>query len=170
MKSKKYAGVSALVFVLLTAFDQWTKQLAVTHLMGKAPKVLISGVLELQYLENRGAAFGILQNHRFLLVVPALIFLAAALFFCIRLPKTRRMLPLHSTLLVLAAGALGNVIDRIRLKYVVDFISFVLIDFPIFNVADIYVVVSVAVLFLLILFYYKDEEFAGMLPGKKKEN
>ena len=58
-------------------------------------------------------------------------------------------------------------IDRIRLDYVVDFISFVLIHFPIFNVADIYVVVATICVFVLFLFVYKEEDFSFL--GKKKD-
>ena len=71
--------------------------------------------------------------------------------------------------MVLTAGAIGNFIDRITQKYVVDFISFVLIHFPVFNVADIYVTVAVIAAFLLILFFYKEEDFDMLLKkGSKK--
>ena len=60
-------------------------------------------------------------------------------------------------------------IDRVRLNYVIDFLYFKLIDFPIFNVADIYATVSVALLIVLSLFYYKDEDFEQIFPPKKKE-
>ena len=67
------------------------------------------------------------------------------------------------------AGAWGNMIDRLRLAYVVDFFYFCLIDFPIFNVADIYVSVATAgLLAVLILFYYKDEELSHLLDRRKK--
>lgn len=72
------------------------------------------------------------------------------------------------SLFFLTSGALGNLIDRIRLKYVIDFIYFSLIDFPVFNVADIYVTVSMIVLLLLVLFYYKDEDDFAFLSPKKK--
>lgn len=64
------------------------------------------------------------------------------------------------------AGAAGNLIDRIRFGYVVDFFYFRLIDFPVFNVADIYVTVSFAVLLLLVFFQYKEEDLEFF--GKKK--
>ena len=60
---------------------------------------------------------------------------------------------------MITAGGIGNLIDRVRLNYVVDFIYFSLIDFPVFNVADIYVTVSMFLLLILVLFYYKDEDF-----------
>ena len=75
---------------------------------------------------------------------------------------------LHLIAVLLTAGALGNFIDRITQGYVVDFFYFSLIDFPIFNVADIYVVVSFIALIICILFIYKDEEFS-FLQFKKKE-
>jgi signal peptidase II len=59
---------------------------------------------------------------------------------------------------LIAAGAIGNMIDRIRYDYVVDFIYFVFINFPIFNVADIYVSISTFVLIFILLFYYKEED------------
>ena len=57
------------------------------------------------------------------------------------------------------AGAIGNLIDRISLKYVVDFIYFELIDFPIFNIADCYLTVSSFLLIILAIFYYKENDF-----------
>ena len=74
---------------------------------------------------------------------------------------TGRYLPLRLCAVGIIAGAWGNCIDRIRLNYVVDFLYFKLIDFPIFNVADIYVTVSTFTMALLICFYYKEEDFEG---------
>ncbi|NMB42654.1 MAG: lipoprotein signal peptidase, partial [Clostridiales bacterium] len=75
------------------------------------------------------------------------------------LPQVKRYNILRILLVLIIAGAIGNLIDRIRLNYVVDFIYFALINFPIFNVADIYVTVSTFVFLILALFYYKDEDF-----------
>ncbi|MDY3716667.1 MAG: signal peptidase II, partial [Blautia sp.] len=68
----------------------------------------------------------------------------------------------------ITAGAIGNLIDRVRLGYVVDFIYFSLIDFPVFNVADIYVTGSMILLILLVLFFYKNEEDFAFLARSKK--
>ena len=81
------------------------------------------------------------------------------------------MLPLKACIVAIAAGAIGNMIDRVRLGYVIDFFYFELIDFPIFNVADIYVTVAAFALVLLILFYYKEDEidsFFNEIGWKKK--
>lgn len=160
--------MDALLAALLIAFDQFTKYLAVIHLKGQPALSLIDGVLELQYLENRGAAFGVLQNQKWLLLIVGIIFMAAVCFFLIRLPQEKKYFIVHILASAIIAGGLGNMIDRVRLDYVVDFISFILIDYPIFNVADCYVVVATIIVFILLLFVYKEEDL-GFLFKKKKE-
>ena len=71
---------------------------------------------------------------------------------------------------LLAAGALGNLFDRLRLDYVVDFFYFELINFPIFNVADIYVTCGMVLLILLGFFYYKEDDFEQLFSSGKKQN
>ena len=81
-------------------------------------------------------------------------------------------MPFNYTLILVLAGALGNFIDRVLNQFVVDFIYVKLIDFPIFNLADCYITISVVILVLLMFFYYSDEEFDRMIPlfsGKKKK-
>ncbi len=154
----KLLCMDVLIAALLLAFDQFTKHLAVVYLKGKEAFVLIDGVLELDYLENRGAAFGMLQNQKFFLVAVGIVFMAVICYFLIRLPDKKKYFVIHILASAIIAGGLGNMIDRIRLDFVVDFISFVLIDYPIFNVADIYVVVATIAVFVLLLFVYKEED------------
>ena len=170
MKSKKLSPlavylVCAAALVLLFAADQYTKSLAVQYLKNQPSIELIPGVLELFYLENRGMAFRLLQDQYWLFAMMTVLFL----FVFYKLPKTRRFLPLFAVLTVLTAGAVGNFYDRFLNHYVVDFIYVSLINFPVFNVADIYVTVSVAVFLLLYLLYYKDEDFAFLHKNAKKE-
>ena len=154
-------------FLVLTALDQWTKKLAVTHLMGKRPYVIWNGVFELFYSENRGAAFGMLQGKQALFLIITLCVFSAILYALIRLPAGRRFLPMELCLTVIAAGAAGNMIDRVSQGYVVDFLYFKLIDFPIFNVADCYVTVATVALMALFLWFYKEEEVEILFPGRK---
>ena len=162
---KKYVMAVILVIVAVL-IDQYTKYLAVTHLKDGPAFVLIDNVFELNYLENRGAAFGLLQNRQIFFVCVAILIFAFILYCYVRIPKTGRYLPLRLCGIFIVAGAAGNLIDRIRLGYVVDFFYFRLIDFPVFNVADIYVTVSFAVLLILIFFRYKEEELEFL--GRKK--
>lgn len=163
----KYIKALAAVFVLVL-LDQWTKLLAVKYLMNTDGITLIPGVFKLYYLENRGSAFGLLQNQKtfFVIFTIAVLVILALIYRCI--PDTVRMLPLQWIIVFIYAGAIGNFIDRIRQSYVVDFFYFELIDFPIFNVADIYVTVSAVLLLILVFFYYKDEDFDFLFRNRSQ--
>ncbi len=143
----------------LILLDLGTKAAAVQALQGRPPIVLVNGVLELLYIQNTGAAFSLLENAQWLFILIAVLAVILITLFLIRIPGKRRFLPLQILLTLISAGAVGNLIDRIRLGYVRDFIYFSLIDFPVFNVADIYVTVSTVLLVLFVLFYYKEEDF-----------
>lgn len=164
-----YAVAGLLAMLALIGLDQYTKYLAQTILKDNEPLILIKGVFQLEYLENRGAAFGMFENKKVFIVVTGILILLVVGYCYYRLPAQRKYNPLRVLSVVLGAGAVGNMIDRIWHGYVIDFFYFSLIDFPIFNVADIYVVVSMISLILLIIFGYKDEDFS-FLSLKKKEN
>lgn len=165
---KRY-GIFAIFSALAIALDQWTKSLAYNGLRINGPIVLINGVFELLYSENRGAAFGILQGKQWFFFLVAFAVVIVVLLFLAKLPDEKRYLPLYICMVLLASGAVGNLIDRVSRGFVVDFFYFSLIDFPIFNVADCYVVVSAGLLILLTGFFYKEEEFA-FLSKKEKED
>ncbi len=163
--------VDVLIIALLLGLDQYTKYLASTRLKGNPPWVLIDGVLELQYLENRGSAFGMLQNQKFFILFVGVIFLAVILFFLFKLPEKKKFVKVHVLLSVVIAGGAGNMLDRFRFDFVVDFISFVLINYPIFNVADIYIVLATIGLFALFMFVFqeKDLEFLSFKQNRYRE-
>lgn len=171
MKEKKTYLWGIIAATLLIAADQFTKYLAVVKLKDKNPFVLIKDVFELQYLENRGAAFGIFQDRKVALVLITLVFLWFLGWFYHKIPTEKHFNLMRGICVVLFAGAVGNMIDRIAYNYVIDFFYFKLIDFPIFNVADIYVTVSCALILILIIFsYYKDEDLERIFPSKKAVN
>ena len=157
-KRAVYIVVDLVVMAVLVFIDRYTKELAAARLKEADPFKLIQGVFELRYLENRGAAFGMLQNQRTLFICVGAVFLVIIFFFLVRLPATKKYRLLRLCLVMLGAGAIGNLYDRITLNYVIDFLYFIYIDFPIFNVADIYVTVSAALLVILFLFIYKEED------------
>ena len=164
----KRIGFAILSFIILIVFDQWTKYLAVEHLMNKEPFIIIDGVFQLRYLENRGAAFGMMQGQQTFFLITGIIAVIVLAYVYFKLPWEKRFLPLRAVAMFIAGGAVGNMIDRVALGYVVDFFYFELIDFPIFNVADIYVTVGVALLIIFVLFYYKEDDFDAIFPPKKK--
>ena len=143
---------AAIAVIALVLLDQWTKVLAVTHLMNTNGVTIIPNVFRLYYLENRGSA---------VLAVLTLIYR--------KIPDTKRMLPLKIAAILIYAGAIGNFIDRVRQSYVVDFFYFELINFPIFNVADIYVTTAAVALIVLVIFFYKDEDFVFLGSRKDKK-
>ena len=183
---KKNTIIQILLFLVLIAVDQLTKYWAVIKLKDQPSIPLIKNVLELRYLENNGAAFGFLQNKQWLFYVITMIVLIAIVFVFVRIIKQSNQYMqldagkirkktlkdsaiLNYVLVILAAGAIGNLIDRIAHTYVVDFIYFRLINFPIFNFADICVTLSAIFLIIFLVFIYKeDPEFT--IFSKKKDN
>ena len=168
-KRVKYNLTGLIGTVLLVALDQWTKLLAVRHLMGQAAVPILDGVFELHYLENRGAAFGILQGQKGIFLLCTALVLVVLAFYYNRMPVTGRFRLLRLVGLLLSAGAVGNLIDRMQHSYVVDFLYFKLIDFPIFNVADCYVTVGAVLLAAAILFVYKEDELGFLSLRKQHE-
>lgn len=162
-KEKKiYFACAGVAFLILLFVDQYAKYLARTYLKDGTDIVWIPGVFKLHYLENRGAAFGLFQNQKFFFLALCAAFLCAAFVFLLRMPATVHYIPLYAIAAGMSAGAAGNGIDRIANGYVTDFFYFSLIDFPIFNMADIYVVVSGFFLVIYVCFVYKEEDFAFM--------
>lgn len=157
--SKKVALIiDAAILAVLIFLDQLIKHNVVLKLKETDAFVLIPNVLELDYLENTGSAFGILQNQKVFILFVGFIFLGVITFLLFKLPLKKKFLPSHILLTMVVAGGIGNMIDRFRFDYVVDYISFVLIHFPIFNFADCCVVLGVIGLFIMFLFVYKEQD------------
>ena len=148
----------AVLAFLCILLDQYTKKLAVMHLKDQPAKILINKVFCLYYLENRGAAFGMFQNRQVIFLIVSVVFCLALIYMLIKVPINKRFYLAEAVFVLLFAGAIGNMIDRVSNGFVVDFFYFELIDFPVFNVADIYVTVSCFALMILILFVYKEED------------
>ncbi len=170
MKNKRIKNyiLAVLAVFFLVLLDQYTKYLAVLNLKGKDPFVILKNIFQLEYLENSGAAFGILQNQRIFFYLCAILIICLVAYFYYKVPMEKKFLPLRICGVFLLSGALGNLIDRARLNYVVDFFYFKLIDFPVFNVADIYVTLSAFALILLIGFYYKETDFDRIFSRSSK--
>lgn len=191
-KTKSLMVKSAVIAAFLILFDQITKALASFYLKGTQGFSVIQGVFELKYLENQSAAFSIdpvsliykifhityFDTHPqvflkckmvFFIVLSIIVLMLIAILYR-RIPWNRRFLPLNIILIGFFAGAIGNLIDRMVHNYVIDFLYFSLINFPIFNVADIYVTLSAIALIIVGFFYYKEEDYNIVFPSKKKED
>lgn len=150
-----------LAFVVLIILDQITKNMAVNLLKDKEPIPIIKNVLELYYLPNgnTGAAFGLLEGHQSLFTFIAIVVVLLIGYILVNMPLDKKYNIISMLLLFIAAGGIGNMIDRIKQNYVVDFIYFSIINFPIFNVADIYVSVSTVILAIYVIFIMKEEDY-----------
>ncbi len=134
--------------VVLILIDQLTKIWAANALGFEKVIKVWDGVFHLQYLENDGAAWGMLSGRQAFLIIFTSIIIIGMFYYMTKLPRTREGLWTKVALVMIISGAIGNLIDRIVFNYVRDFLYFKLINFPIFNVADILVVVGVGVLVL----------------------
>jgi signal peptidase II len=149
---RKYVLFTVLAAIVV-ALDQWTKVLARTHLapLGRAHKVVVEGFFNLRYSENSGVAFGFLQTlpgGRILLTVVALAAFGLVVYY---LHKTAaHHLRMHVALGLIGGGAIGNLIDRITLGRVTDFIvwHYKQHEWPAFNIADAALCVGVGLMAL----------------------
>jgi signal peptidase II len=139
-----FLGVAALVVVV----DQVTKRLAVERLRGKPSVPVVDDILRLTYVENRGAAFGLLQDQTAFFVLVGIVVIGVIAASYRYLPRSG--FRLHLALGLQLGGAIGNLLDRVRQGYVVDFVDFGYRSnwWPVFNVADSAIVVGVALLAL----------------------
>ena len=164
---KSFYLFGLLVTVLGFALDRFTKYLAL-GLKDGSDVILIPGALQFHYLENQGAAFSVLTGQFAFFFITTPILCALILFLLSRLPyDNKRYFPLWIIGFLMLAGALGNFYDRIRFRYVIDFIYVSLINFPVFNVADIYVTCGIIAFLLLYIFYYKDNELEAYYKRSK---
>jgi len=158
--SKLFYGCAFLfAAVVMVALDQWLKVWSSANLAGNAPRTLINGVLGLTYFHNTGAAFGFLGGAdwgRWVLTVLVLGLLAVVGWYYFKLPNERRMWLVRVPLLLIFGGGVGNLIDRVRLGYVVDMIEFLFMRFAIFNLADVFVTVGAFAAVAAMIYLGKD--------------
>ncbi|MCI6639691.1 MAG: signal peptidase II [Pygmaiobacter massiliensis] len=156
-----------LSILALVALDQLTKYLATCYLapVGSAP--FLPGIMELRYVLNDGMAFSMLSGARWLLIAVTTVAMAIMLFYLLHERKKLSRLEAFSLVLIIGGG-IGNLIDRVRFGYVVDFFATTFVDFAIFNVADCFVTVGVVLLMASILFqeFCKNKKSAAL--GEKK--
>lgn len=154
-------------FIFLVLMDQVSKSVAV-QLLGNvgARCEFIPHILRLEYRENTGMAWGLLEDARIFFIIITLVISGLMLFFMI---KQRRNMPklVSLSLSVILAGAVGNFIDRVFLGYVRDFLAFDFFDFPVFNLADSYVTIGAALLIIVLFFTKQGKAFIKYLESEE---
>ena len=168
--------IMLIATIVLIVADQLTKIWAVSQLHN-AERVIpvIDEIFELRYAENPGVAFSMLEGQRWVFIPITLLVGSVIIIMMFRSPL--RCYPLFNiTCVLVLSGAVGNLIDRIVYGYVIDFLYFRLIDFPIFNFADCCVVVGAILMFIFFIFVLKDDDtpmrtlFFGIVKKDKEKN
>lgn len=141
----------ALIAIIagIIGIDQLTKWLAVVYLQGEPSFPLWREVLHFTYVENRGMAFGMLKDHRWVFMVFSTVAIIALTVYLFRFRPEGRWMQISMAFII--GGGIGNMIDRIFLGYVIDFIDFTLIDFAVFNVADSFVCVGAGMMIVALV-------------------
>lgn len=142
--------LAAIIAIIAIIADQVSKYFVVQNFELYETKPFIPYLMSLKYTQNRGAAFSILENHRWVYMVFSII--AMALIVYLLVVEYRRHILLNISLAMVLGGGIGNMIDRIRLEYVIDFFQFEFVNFAIFNVADVFITCGTVLLAVYILF------------------
>lgn len=152
-----------MIYILYSALfivtDRLTKYLAVKYLMPIGSAKVLDGIFNLTYVQNEGIAFGLFQNMHNVIVPVNILIVAFCVYIMIKALKNNKKWFAFSLVLIIS-GAIGNIIDKICYGYVVDFLEFAFINFPVFNVADICVCTG-AFLAAIIILFTKDGDVFG---------
>jgi len=143
-----------IIGILLILSDIFTKHMATKFLKNGESIEILEGILRLNYVENTGAAFGIMKDMRWFFIFVTFVLLII-LYVWFR-KSFQKGLILRIGMLFVISGALGNLVDRVLFGYVVDFIDFYIINFPVFNMADCFICIGAAALCIHYLFIEKD--------------
>lgn len=143
-------AITAIVAVLLVAIDQVSKLLVLNNLKDADPVTVIDGFIQFRYVENTGAAFGIFSNNTWALSVFTGIVIILGIIF-LATGKLKNKVE-YSAVILMLAGGVGNLIDRVFRHYVVDFIEYTFMDYAVFNFADICVTVGAVLIVLAVIF------------------
>lgn len=140
------------LIIAIIVTDQFTKYLAETQLAQVRSMPLWENVFHLTYSKNTGAAFSILRNKQSILIIVTLLVMVFLAFYLFKSIQSHEPWALNLALAMILGGGIGNLVDRVRLNYVIDFFDFTLINYPIFNVADCFIVLGTVLLGYLLVF------------------
>lgn len=140
--------------IILTAIDQIFKFIARLYVEPINSITIIPGILDFTYVENRGAAFGFFQNQRWFFIIFAIIMISIFIYL-ITYKKMKEKLFIIASIFIIGGG-IGNIIDRLFLGYVVDYIKVSFFP-PVCNFADYCITLGTVLLMIYVLFVYKDE-------------
>ena len=143
-----------IIFIIIgLILDRLSKSYAINNFIENPYQ---GKLLNFTYLENRGAAFGILQDSRLFFIILTLVIVAALVYYFVKNYKKNHKI-LNIALAMIISGAIGNFYDRLFQGYVVDFIEFAFVKFPVFNIADIFVTLGSFLMIIYLIFFEESE-------------
>lgn len=146
-----FAGI-----LIIGILDQAAKFFAAGLLQSVDTYPLWNEVFHLTYVENKGAGWGMFSDHTWLLTVATIIVIVAAVsYVVVKRPKDQLFLTAFTFMI---GGAVGNLVDRVRQGFVIDFLDFTLIDFPVFNIADCFITIGAAIFVIYVIFFSDKKE------------
>lgn len=145
--------ISLILAVVIVIVDQLLKMLVVNTIKMNGTVEILGGIVKFDYVENRGMAFGMLQNYRWIFIIFTLIVIMGLIIYMIKLKPTNKLFITSITLIV--GGGIGNLIDRIILGYVVDYIQLSFFN-PVCNFADYCITIGTVLLIIYIIFFTQD--------------
>lgn len=160
MDKKLALTIFPIATAILLALDLLLKVWAQENLMGQPGFSLISGILGLTYLENSGVAFGMFANAAWgqwaFSILKIVVIIGLAWYYYARIPFEKRHWLIRVPLILVVSGGMGNLVDRITLGHVRDMLTFEFMNFPVFNLADVYVVIGCFAMAFVTMFVIKD--------------
>ncbi len=172
MKIFKNYILPLIICAVLVLIDQLIKLIVVDKIELAKEVPVIGDAVVLTYLKNTGAAWSFMSGKTIILVIISVIVIGALVYFYKNLLIDNKYMILRICIIFIIGGAIGNMIDRIRLGYVVDYIYFKIIHFPVFNFADICVTVCMFLMVILLLFKFNSKDMQVLLgedPDKDKD-
>ena len=161
--------LEAIIVVVAIAFDQISKYFVVQNMYNSSME-FIPGFQGFRYCENTGAAFSFFDDGTVILTILSIVLFVALVYFMIKVRKENGPWQINASIALIAGGAVGNLIDRLFLGYVVDFLEFQFMDFAIFNVADCFICIGAALLIIYLIFTKKGRDFFKNFEKPKKES
>ncbi|MEE0858404.1 MAG: signal peptidase II [Acutalibacteraceae bacterium] len=158
--------ISFVVAILIVVADQLIKLLVVNTIKGGETVTILNGLVKFIYCENEGMAFGLLQNFRWVFITFTCVVVVGVIIYILKVkPKSKFLL---ASLSLILGGGVGNLIDRIFLGYVIDYIQLSFFS-PICNFADYCVTIGTAMLVIYILFFTQEDN-TTKLKEKAEQN
>lgn len=171
INKKRLYFFDILTIIIIIAGDRVSKFFVLKNLLDRPSYSLIPGVCELRYYQNYGLAFGLFSGQKIFLLSIAAFAVIVCGYLIFKMPSKKAYSKASIFLSMIIAGTIGNMADRIMYGYVIDFIYLKFKIFPIFNISDIFITLSVLIMLFLLIFHYheRDLNFLNIVEQRTRD-